>query len=127
MEFDIINNPINVSNPINILEQAKSKIITSPFIPNEQRMLELSTLDTEANLIIQKEYNKNKTSSISFLTLDDINKNMSSSVTGFLDDMFAKPEREQWTEYTSKILKKDQRYTYIGILLIIIAIMMMIS
>lgn len=117
---------INIQNPIPILQQDKSMITTNPFIPNEQKIKELEVLDEEANKIIENAYNKNKTNSISNLSLKEINKNVSSSFIGFLDDLFIKPDNIKWQEYLPIILQKDQRYTYFGILFIFIAIYMLL-
>lgn len=120
-----INRIANISNPIPILEQERSKITTNPFIPNEQRIIELEDLDKQANLIIEEQYNRNKTNSIANLTISDINKNISSSFIGFFNDLFTKPSDMPWRIYIPMILERDQRYTYLGVLLIFIAVYML--
>lgn len=112
----------NIQNPIPILQQERSSIITNPFIPNEQKTLELETLDKEANKIMEDAWIKNKSNSIINLSLTDINRNISSSFIGLMDDLFKKPKDIPWKEYIVEIFNKDQRYTYIGILFILIAI-----
>jgi hypothetical protein len=120
------NQIVNITNPIPILQQERSQITTNPFIPNEQQTFELEQLDTKANQIIEETYNKNKTNSIANLNLRDISKNISSSFIGILDDLFNKPEDIKWIDYIFFIFQKDQRYAYIGIVLLIIAFYMMI-
>ena len=120
------NQIVNITNPIPILQQERSQITTNPFIPNEQQTLELEQLDTKANQIIEETYNKNKTNSIANLNLRDISKNISSSFIGILDDIFNKPEDIKWIDYIFFIFQKDQRYAYIGIVLLMIAFYMMI-
>ena len=77
-----VNEIVNITNPTPILQQERSQITTNPFIPNEQRILELEQLDKSANQIIEESYNKNKTNSIANLNLRDISKNISSSFIG---------------------------------------------
>jgi len=120
------NQIVNITNPIPILQQERSQITTNPFIPNEQQTFELEQLDTKANQIIEETYNKNKTNSIANLNLRDISKNISSSFIGILDDIFNKPEDIKWIDYIFFIFQKDQRYAYIGIVLLMIAFYMMI-
>lgn len=120
-----VNKIVNITNPIPILQQERSQITTNPFIPNEQQTLELQELDKRANEIIEESYNKNKTNSIANLNLRDISKNISSSFTGIFDDLFNKPEDTKWVDYLFLIFQKDQRYAYIGVVLLMIAFYMM--
>ena len=115
-----------MDNPVPILQQQKSNITTNPFIPNEQKIKELEIIDKKANKIIEDAYNTNKTTSISNLSIKDIIINISDSVIGLLDDLFVKPENIDWPNYISSILQKNQRYTYIGILFLIIAFYMLL-
>jgi hypothetical protein len=117
---------INISNPVSILQQQSSQIITNPFIPNDQKIKELEQLDKEASDIIEQEYNKNKTTSIANLSIKEINKNISLSCIGLLDDLFVKPNDISWSIYIPMIIQKDQRYAYIGVLFIIIAIFILL-
>lgn len=121
-----VNKIVNITNPIPILQQERSQIITNPFIPNEQQAFELEQLDKRANQIIQESYNENKINSISNLNLRDISKNISSSFIGISEDLFTKPEDVKWIDYIFLIFQKDQRYAYIGIVLLMIAFYMMI-
>lgn len=116
---------INIQNPVPILKQEKSSIITNPFIPNEQKQLEIQELDKEANEIMEIAWAQSKTNSIANLSLNQINKNVSFSVIGFLDDLFLKPKDISWKDYLIEIIQKEQRYTYIGVLFILIAIYML--
>lgn len=120
-----LNQIANISNAIPILQQERSEITTNPFIPNTQKIRELEELDRDANQIIEAEYNKNKTTSVVNLSIREINKNVSSSVIALLDDLFKKPNDIPWRIYLPIIIQKDQRYTYIGILFIIVAIYML--
>jgi hypothetical protein len=115
-----------MNNPVPILQQEKSNITTNPFIPNDQKIKELEILDQEANKIIEDAYNKNKTTSISNLSIKDIITNIADSVIGFIDDLLSKPVDIPWKDYISSILQKNQRYTYIGILFLIIAFYMLL-
>ena len=115
-----------MDNPVPILQQEKSNITTNPFIPSEQKIKELEIIDKKANKIIEDAYNTNKTTSISNLSIKDIIINISDSVIGLLDDLFVKPENIDWPNYISSILQKNQRYTYIGILFLIIAFYMLL-
>jgi hypothetical protein len=114
-------------NPVPILQQERSSIVTNPFIPNEQKELELAVVQREANSIIQDAYKNNKTSSIQDLTLSQINKNISQSVTSFVDDMFVKPVDIPWRHYIPMMLQKEQRYTYFGVLCLFVAIFIMLA
>jgi hypothetical protein len=114
----------NTSTSVSVLQQEKSSITTNPFIPNEQRLLELESIETDANKIIEKEYLKNKTSSIKNKTLQEINQNIGISVIGVIDDLFKKPPETTWNIYLIEICTKEQRYAYIGVLLIMISIIL---
>lgn len=120
------NKIVNISNPVPILQQQRSNIVTNPFIPNDQKTIEIQEIDKQANKIIEEQYNKNKTSSIFNQSLDDLNKNISTSFIGFFDDLFIKPDEVSWYVYIQIILQKNSRYTYIGIILVLIAIYMLI-
>lgn len=115
---------VNVINPVPILQQNKSSITTNPFIPNEQKDFELEMLNKEANEIMEKEFNTTQMASIKNQTLNDILKNISDSTIGLLDDLFKKPANVGFIPYFEKIVKKNHRYAYLGILLIIIAFLL---
>jgi len=120
-----VNQIANIQNAIPILQQERSTVTTNPFIPNEQKTIELEQIDKQANEIIEQQYKKNKTNSIFNLTIAEINKNIAASFIGFLDDLFLKPEDMPWKVYIPMIIQKDQRYTYLGVLFIIIAVYML--
>lgn len=115
-----------IESPNNILSQQKSNITTNPFITDTQKEKEINILQKEINQIIVDDYNKNLTSSISNQTLSEINKNISISCIELMNDMLNKPGDIYWIEYIQFVLKKNQRYAYIGILLIIIAIYLLL-
>ncbi len=118
----------NLHHPTPILQQKGSSIVTTnPFIPQDQREHELEEISTEANNIINEVYKHNVTSSsIKDMTVSEINGNISSSVLGFLDDLFSKPDEVPWRHYLPMILQKEQRYTYFGVLLVFISVFMLI-
>ena len=116
------NTIANIQNPVNILQQERSKITTNPFIPNEQKMMEFQTIDRESNEIIKKAYEKNN---IYNFSIKQINENISKSTIGFLDDLFIKPENNNWIEYIQIILLKEERYVYLGFLLIMFVVLVM--
>jgi hypothetical protein len=112
-----------VTNPQPILQQqASSRLSTNPFIPDEQKRKELDEIQKNANDIIEEQYNSYKTSSIRGLTLKQISTNISMSIIGFMDDVFKKPTGTPWTQYLPHIIQKDGRYTYFGIMLVVISI-----
>jgi len=121
------NNIVNIQNPTPILKQERSSITTNPFIPNEQKTLEMEELDKEANKIMEQTWLKSKSNSIRNLSINEINTNVSSSVIGFIDDLFKKPTETLWKDYIIEIIQKEQRYTYLGVLFILIAIYMLIA
>ena len=92
----------NIQNPVNILQQPKSQIITNPFIIPPQD--------------IQHPKSVQKTS-----TFTTFNQNISKSVIGILDDLLQKPKDISWFEYIPAILKKEQRYFYLGVLFLFLA------
>lgn len=111
----------SIRNPTQILQQQKSNIITNPFISDSQKQIELDEITEKVNDIVLQNYNTNISSSIQNLSLSDINKNISKSCIGLLDDLFNKPTDIKWLDYIQIIIKKDQRYTYLGFLFIFIA------
>ena len=110
-----------VSNPVNILARERSNLTTNPFIPNEQRIREFEVIDKRANEIMQRAYDKND---IYNFSINEINKKISKSTVEFLDDLFVKPENENWIEYLQVILLKNERYVYFGFILIMFVIFM---
>ena len=117
------NTIANIQNPVNILQQERSKITTNPFIPNEQKTMEFEAIDHESNEIIKRAYEKNN---IYNFSIKQINENISKSTIGFLDDLFIKPENNNWIEYLQIILLKEERYVYFGFLLIMFVVFMLL-
>lgn len=115
---------VNLQNAFPILQQPRSNITTNPFIPNEQKEFEIEVLEKNANEIVEKAYLSNKTSSISNLSLKNIVHNTANSFIGFMNDLFDKPKDKKIIEHIINILEKEQRYAYIGLILIIIALYM---
>ena len=93
----------NISNPIPILQQESSNITTNTLIPK------ISTIEVEPQ--------QKKIFQIEYFT------KISSSFIGLFDDLFVKPVDVPWLDYLQTIIKKDQRYYYIGIFLIALAIL----
>lgn len=122
-----IKNTEVIKNPDPILLQQKSKITTNAFIPDKQKENELQDLQNNANKIMLEYYNKNTTSSIQNLNLSEINKNIANSVIGLMDDLLNKPNNTTWLSHIELSLKKDNRYTYIGIVFVIIAIYLILT
>lgn len=116
----------NLTEPIPILKQDASAINTNPFIPNEQRERELTIIQSQANKIVEDAYKQNKTSSITNLTLQQIGNNISGSFTGLIYDLVNKPSDKSWLPYIEESVTKEQRYTYFGIVMVILALYMLI-
>lgn len=113
-------------DPVPILQQQPSEITTNSFIPQEQRIKELSIIEEQANKLVEEAYFQNRNSSIRFQSIDQINKNISGSVIGIIDDILRKPSEISWNTYIVYIFQKEQRYAYIGILLIFISVLLYI-
>jgi hypothetical protein len=112
----------NIVNPQPILQQDKSSMVTSnPLIPNEQKEREIIVTDSNSNI------NTSNKTTVKNMSIQDINKKIGSSVIGFFDDLFLKPENVPWKEYLPTILQKDERYTYIGILCILIGFYLLLA
>ena len=115
---------VNLQNPIPILLQQKSDIVTNPFIPESQRDEEIEIIQKKANDIIEQKYNENE--NLPTMSIKSINKNLSKSVIEFIDDCFEKPNDISWVNYIPSIIQKKQRYMYFGIILIFIAIFLLL-
>jgi hypothetical protein len=110
----------NIVNPQPILQQDKSSIVTTnPLIHNKQLERELQEENQATN--------KSNSNSIKEMSLQDINNKIASSVIGLFDDLYMKPENMTWKEYLPIILQKEERYTYIGILLIFIGVYLLLA
>jgi hypothetical protein len=116
----------NIQNPFPILQQPKSEITTNPFISNEQKIIEIEEIQKEANKIIEDVYKENKISGLKYTTFSDINSRISDSIIGILNDLFEKPNDVSFFEYIQTIFLKEQRYAYIGVFLIFIALIISI-
>lgn len=95
--FELPQSTLPLSNPKPILQQTKSIITTNPFI-----------IPTE---------NKPET-----ITFKDINKGVSETFIGIFDDLFNKPNDENWGDYLKMITAKDDRFRYLIVLLFFIAL-----
>ena len=99
-----------------------TNITTTAFISESQRQSELKSIQLDANKIIESNYNKNKTSSLANINLKDIPIYISNSITGFWNDLYIKPDDTNWIIYIINIIKKEQRYAYFGVLLVLFVI-----
>ena len=116
----------NIQTSTNILSEQSSVITTNPFINDTEKQKEIQDLQDQINLIIKKDYNKNSINSIQNLSLLDINHNIGISCIELMNDLLNKPKHVPWTYYIQESFKKNQRYTYIGFLLIFISIFYLI-
>jgi len=114
----------NLTQPVPILQQQKSVITTNPFIPDSIKVAELTSIQNNANEIMKSEYKKN--TGVNQFSLTDLHKNITKSFMGVLNDSLNKDDESSWFEYIFIILGKDQRYVYIGILLIITALIILL-
>jgi hypothetical protein len=96
-QLEMPNATLPLSNPKPILQQTKSEITTNPFI--------IPTENTPINI-----------------TFTDINKGVSTSFIGLLDDLFNKPDNINWMEYLKIIISKDNIFNYLTVLLFFIAL-----
>jgi hypothetical protein len=56
--------------------------------------------------------------SITQMSIDEIFQNISKSSIDFTKDIFDKPDNENWGDYIQYSLIKDDRYAFIGLLMI---------
>ena len=113
------NTIAGLANPKPILKQQKSALVTTnPLIKNSSQDTVQVTSDT--NEMFSR-------MGIADKSLRDINTNVSDSVIGFMDDLFNKPHDVPWRHYTFLILKRDNRYSYFGVLFIFIAIFILLT
>jgi predicted Holliday junction resolvase-like endonuclease len=125
--MDMSNNVINVQNPIPILQQPKSKITTNILIPNEQKEIEYETVDIKEKEKLDQKKDEIKKKGIKYESFATIHNRISESILGVITDLFKKPEDEYWTEHIINIFMKDERYAYIGVFLIFIALIINLS
>lgn len=98
-QLEHANATLPLTNPKPILQQTKSQITTNPYIQET---------GSDEPLINP--------------TFNDINKNVSVTFIGLLDDLFNKPDDESWNDYLPKIVYKDNRMNYIAVLIFFIAL-----
>lgn len=55
---------------------------------------------------------------ITQMSIDEIFQNISKSTIDFTKDIFDKPKDENWGDYLQYSLVKDDRYAFIGMLMI---------
>lgn len=104
-----------------ILKQSRADFVTTGLIPAEERKKELKELEVEANEIVDNVF-KERQQSIRYMTLQEILTNTSDAMMGIISDLTNKPKETNWGEYLGVTLTKDNRYTYIGIVLVFFAI-----
>lgn len=110
-----------ITNPIPVLQQNSSTIFPNPFVPVQQQQKEMEQIQAQANVIVEQAYASARTSSIRNLSLQQIARNIANSVVGFVDDMFKKPPTVPWPAHIQRMLEKEQRYAYIGIIFVAVA------
>lgn len=101
----------SIRTPIPILQQEKAKFTTNPFVNPPS---DASPTDNADNADIDD----NPSSKI--------NSQLSVAVLGLMDDCFNKPTDIEWKNYTPMILQKDNRFTYIFILLLFLVLFMLL-
>jgi hypothetical protein len=55
------------------------------------------------------------------MSINQILKNVSNSTIGFTQDIFEKPKNISWDKHIQYSLVKEDRYTYIGIFMIMVS------
>lgn len=119
---------INITTPIPILQQNTSSINTNPFLMDNNKInIDRSETQTQNDIEIENENEKrNEKVYMTNLDIEYFFKDFSINIIDFLNDLLDKPHDESWVYYLVYILYKNNRYTYIGILSIIIALMIYI-
>ena len=102
---------------VSILKQSRSDFITTGLISADQRKKELDSITVEANEIVDATF-KERNKGIQDLTLKEILTNTSDTAVGIVHDLTNKPKQVNWLEHLKVTVTKDQRYMYIGILLL---------
>ena len=120
------NNIVNIQNPIPILQQPKSSITTNTLIPTQQQQIEYETIDNKELEKYNKQQEELKKTGIKYASFATIHLKISESILGVIIDLFDKPKDETISEHIKNIFIKDQRYAYIGIFLVVIAIILYI-
>jgi hypothetical protein len=95
----------DIKNPVNILQQPKSKMTTNTFVQPVQEVV--VTTDNK----------------VPPTALQTFNTSFSTSVIGLLDDLLHKPSSIPWPRYLVTVLNKDNRTTHIGILFLALALL----
>ena len=91
-----------VNSPVPILQQQKAQMTTNPFIRSVEQVNETETEKIPSN--------------------PKINSQLSISIIGFMDDCLNKPDDIEWKHYAPIILHKENRFTYIFILVLFIVL-----
>lgn len=92
--LELPNSTLPFGNPQPILQQTKSQITTNPFIKEAP---------------VNPSFNK-------------INEKVSFTFMSILEELFNKPENENWNEYLSDVFQKEDRLNYIAILIFFIVL-----
>ena len=115
------NNIVNIQNPIPILQQPKSAITSNSLIPNKQKELEFTVTDTKELERMNKEKEKAQKNGIKYQSFESIHSKISESLIGVSTELLEKPKNKTWFRHIQHIFIKDERYSYIGLFLVIIA------
>jgi hypothetical protein len=119
-----MNNIVNLQNPIPILQQPKSEIITNKLIPNRQKVEEYEIIDNIELRKQQEQKIKLENNGIKYASFATIHTRISESIIGIITEIFDKPYNEGIFEHINNTFTKNQRYAYIGLLLIMISIIL---
>jgi hypothetical protein len=111
----------NAYGEISILKQSRSDFITTGLISAEARNKELKEIEVLSNEIVSKVHTE-KEKSIRYMTLQEILTNTSDACISIITELTSKPKSTSWGEYIQVVLTKDDRYMYVGILLVVLSI-----
>ena len=97
--LDYVFNPQSdtFNDPVPILQQQKASLTTNPFIKPKETHEETNEPQTET---------------------PKMNTQISITFIGLLDDCLNKPDDIEWKHYAPIILQKDNRFTYLLVLVI---------
>jgi hypothetical protein len=105
--------PVSTENQ-NLLATSETEIPNNTILIDPEMRINL--LQQKANEEVKfKEKNEK-------LSFDKINNRLSNALLDILDDFYTKPDNINWFPYISQTLQKDDRFTYLGIFLLILAL-----
>lgn len=101
----------------NKLEQLENAKLKNPVPILQQKKAEMTT-NTYIKPIEEKPPKK--------LKFTEFNKNFSRAIIGFMDDLYLKESNQKWIDYLPIIIRKENRYNYLGILFLLIALLILL-